>query len=372
MSISFDAATSPAVSSLNASSLTFSHTTGGSLSNGFLIVGVSYYAAVVSVSSITYNGVNLTKVLRNNDGTHAAACELWVLPGPSAGANNVVITMSGPVGAGNQIAAGSITLSGVTNSTTVDAQTSVPTIVTGAHTSHTNALSTVANNDWYVDVLCYDIVTPSLAVSNASQTSRTNSASGSASGDCAMSTMGPVTPAGSNTLGWTFASTSSATAHSILALSPSGGTTFTQTCTETLTLTDSLPRGTTKLLSETVTLADTFTKVLQRTFTETLTLTDTLSAFKTKIIILLETLTFSDGLVKMPQKVLSETLTLTDTLSRFVSLVFSETLSMVDTVNKRITRTFTETITLSDTVTAIKGVVGSTVARLRNLMGIGL
>jgi hypothetical protein len=372
VAIAFDAATSPAVSATNASSLTFSHTTGGSLSNGFLIVGVSYYKATVSVSTITYNGASLTKVLRNNDGTHAAAVELWVLPNPAAGANNVIITMTSTVGAGNDIAAGAITLSGVNQSTTVDASSSVPNIQIGTHTNAQQALTTVANNAWYVDVLTYAIASPGFTLVNAGQTQKTDSASGLAQGDCAMSVMGPVTPAGSNTLGFNFASTSTATAYSLLSLAPAGGTTFTQTLSETLTLTDSLSRGTTKLLSETVTLSDTLTKFIQRTLTETLTLTDTLSAFKTKIITLLETLTISDVLVKMPQKVLSETITLTDTLARFISLLFSETLSMVDTVNKRITRTFTETITLSDTVTAIKGVVGSVTARLRNLMGIGL
>jgi hypothetical protein len=103
MAISFDNATS-ARSSQNVASLTFSHTTGTGLLNSVILIGIGYYAGLsVSVSGITCAGNNLTKIRRDNDGSHAAATELWIGLAPTSGANNVVVTFTGSVGAGDDI-----------------------------------------------------------------------------------------------------------------------------------------------------------------------------------------------------------------------------------------------------------------------------
>ncbi len=100
----FDASSGGSVS---ATSLTYSHTV-GSLTDGYIVVGV--YAGNGSdrpVSSITYDGVNLSalKVARVNSWN----IELWGLANPSSDANNVVINVSGGA---TTIQAASISVSG--------------------------------------------------------------------------------------------------------------------------------------------------------------------------------------------------------------------------------------------------------------------
>ena len=79
-----------------ASSYTWSHTTSAS-SNAIMVVGVSWYTtAGRTISSVTYNGVNLSFI-----GTQSRFASqhisLYALASPSSGANNVVVTFSGNV-----------------------------------------------------------------------------------------------------------------------------------------------------------------------------------------------------------------------------------------------------------------------------------
>lgn len=226
--ISFDNATG-ATSSAGASSLTFAHTTGASLTDSVIVTGFTYYEPVVngvSASTVTYAGNGLTKIRRDNNGTAQATSECWVGLAPTSGSNNVVITLNKALTSPAVISAGAITLQGVNQSVTIDANTGGT--VTGTHTAHSNNITTVADNAWVVDVLGYAGVTPGFSA-DGSQVSRWTQTSGGGAGTAAASTLGPITPAGSTAVGWHFNSTGSATVHSLCSLAPSGGAGATAT-----------------------------------------------------------------------------------------------------------------------------------------------
>lgn len=133
--VTFDSASSATTGNAGSSSLTFSHTT-GSGSNRLLLVGVSIgntSLVAPTISSITYNGVNLTFVqgISGGSGTARPRTEVWRLVNPPAGAHNVVITTSG--GTARGLTAGAVTFSGV------DATTPLGTPVTNSANSATSA-----------------------------------------------------------------------------------------------------------------------------------------------------------------------------------------------------------------------------------------
>lgn len=133
-----------------------------------------------------------------------------------------------------------------------------------------------------------------------------------------------------------------------------GGTLYTLTLTESLTLTDSLIKKATKLCSETLTIADTFLKSLSRQFSETLILTDTVEKIKIYLKELTESVSLTDVFRGIANKVLQETISLTDSISKLQNKVISETITLADSIIKKIHKTFTETLTLTDVVKLLK------------------
>jgi hypothetical protein len=90
-SVSIDAVST---GTTTASSLTISHTTSGT--NRLMLVGVSIAkqsGGAPSVSSITYNGVNLSFVGSQANSDSLGRVEIWRLVAPATGANNVVVTL---------------------------------------------------------------------------------------------------------------------------------------------------------------------------------------------------------------------------------------------------------------------------------------
>lgn len=196
-----------------ATSLTFSHTT-GSLTNGMIIVGASYFDATRSVSTITYNGVALTKIRRDNNGVQNAATELWYLLAPASGANNVVITMDAAISGGSQLVGGAITLQGVIQNAP---EANTGSIALSTHTTHSDNITTVAANAWTVDAIGFTGGIPSF-VAGGSQTARVNE-QGASFNSIGMSTL-PVVSPGSTAVSYSFASTTLATAHSVASVAP--------------------------------------------------------------------------------------------------------------------------------------------------------
>ena len=85
-------ASSTGVVNNNTSSITLSHD-GGTGTNRMLVVQIAEQYSI-SVSSVTYNGVSLTKLGAQLDGGSSIQSEMWYLIAPATGVNNVVITFS--------------------------------------------------------------------------------------------------------------------------------------------------------------------------------------------------------------------------------------------------------------------------------------
>lgn len=229
MAIALDLATTGQAADA-ASSLTFSHTVGAGLSNSILIICIGYYCspASISASTVTYNGVSCTLALRQNNGVNAATVEIWRLVAPTAGANNVVITMSASVNTSNILAATAISLSGVDQTTPLDGVSPVGTTVTGTHGSHSDSITPTSNNAWLVDGQSAAGGGGSLAQNGAQTLAGSVKVNGAGSEAFGASYRGPISPAASTAMSWTWTSAGTASAHAVIALRPAttGGKIF--------------------------------------------------------------------------------------------------------------------------------------------------
>lgn len=101
--IQFDAHSESAVGS-GVSTRSWTHTVGAGLVNGCLVVGTAARGTTAGnlvVSSVTYNGVNLTKqredITGDTGGGEYAGTSLWTLVNPPSGANTVLVTWAGSI-----------------------------------------------------------------------------------------------------------------------------------------------------------------------------------------------------------------------------------------------------------------------------------
>jgi len=129
----------------NTATLTFAHTTAGA--NTLLVVGVSFNLtnnAAATVSSITYNGVALTLIGTQNDASNTRRIEMWQLISPTAGANNVVVTISGLTATGTSFGV----VAGATTFDNVDQNAPLGTFASASDNTgtSTNPNVTVASN----------------------------------------------------------------------------------------------------------------------------------------------------------------------------------------------------------------------------------
>jgi hypothetical protein len=202
MAIVFDA-TSNSTEQASASSVSWSHTCTGS--NLVLVVGISSRDITLgnrTVSSVTYNGVTLTKA-RSDDNALTARTEMWYLINPSTGSNTVTVTMGGVC---TGFICGAVSLTGVKQSGQPDASNgfeSVPNVTTA-----TCNVTTVADNSWIVDIFRTTIAATGCSA-GGSQTQRWF-VSGALL-QAGMSTQGPKTPAGSTTDSWSWTTSAPAT-----------------------------------------------------------------------------------------------------------------------------------------------------------------
>lgn len=177
MAVAFDAVGPSSAGTTGSSPLSWTHTAGAG-SNMAVIVGVSQMDGALSLGSVTatYGGTAMTFLgaRASNDST-AGAAWMFGLVSPPTGAQTVVVT-----GSGDQFIGGSISFTGV------DQTTPFATAVTGAgdDTGGTNkptaTVSSAANN-MVVDILVYG-----QGINGATGTQRwldnvnTNSAAGNA------------------------------------------------------------------------------------------------------------------------------------------------------------------------------------------------
>lgn len=206
MAIAFDQATSSATLG-GASSITYSATV-ASGSNRVLIVTAGHYDRTRSVSSITFNGVNLSLYLRYENGVNGVTQEIWYLVAPDVTTANVVVTMDATV-APTDLNSAAASFTGVDQTTPIHA-THAKSIATGTHTTHSDSLTTSTNNSYAVD--CFEGT--GSAYSPTADAPTTQATVSNAIGIGYKS----VPTAGSTTMSWSFSSFSSATNHIIVEL----------------------------------------------------------------------------------------------------------------------------------------------------------
>ena len=126
-SIAVDAATS--TTAISGSSVTIPHTVSGS--NRLLLVGVSSGCSTGNtrrtVTSVTWNGTQLTQVGAVDQSTtpYRARVEVWAMPAPQAGGPyNVVVNLDGALGTNYNVVVGVMSFTGVDQTTPYASQTS--------------------------------------------------------------------------------------------------------------------------------------------------------------------------------------------------------------------------------------------------------
>lgn len=135
MAVVLDTATS--TFQLGNSDITLSHTCTGS--DLLLLVGIAHSAGDLSdVSGVTYNSVPMTRLssINNSDSSANIRSTIYYLVAPSVGANNIVVSISGPPCAMNVIGA---------SFTGVDQSTPLGTAATSTTNNSTTPSVTVSS-----------------------------------------------------------------------------------------------------------------------------------------------------------------------------------------------------------------------------------
>lgn len=189
--IAFDAASNSAYQAA-ASSYSWSHTCTGS--NRYLVVGIAMLSLAQTVTSITYNSVPLTLLGIQASITGAARVELWGLVAPSTGSNTIAVTLSGAIASAGCAAS----YTGVHQTSPTEAFNSAQATNVGAADATVN-VTTVADNDWCVDIVATDDTAITVGTGNTSRNNVTGIGGSGAMGD----TNSAKTPAGSVTMSWT-------------------------------------------------------------------------------------------------------------------------------------------------------------------------
>lgn len=210
MAIAYDNASGGATTG-SAASLTYSFTA-GTLTDGCLFVGVGYYQRTKSISTVTYGGVSMTLYLRYEDGTRGATTEIWRLLNPAAGTANVVITPS----ASMEMTSGAVTLSGVDQTTPIEANNGGK-VTFGTHTTHTTNVTTATADAWLLEIFLKDVAT---ATPTSGQTSRTENSGSGPAYTSFMATRGPIATPASEAANWSFGSVGSATNSIVVSVKP--------------------------------------------------------------------------------------------------------------------------------------------------------
>lgn len=309
-SIAYDLTSSSATSS--GTSLTFSHTTSGS--NRVLILG----SILIDTKNgdPTYGGVSMTQKVLEGSNRNVYVHSLIA---PASGANNVVIAMNGGA---NTIIGIATSFSGADQTTPIDGTGSGND---SGVTSLSCNVTTSQNSTFLFDILWTFASGGAITITpNAGQTQRKVQFDG-VQEQGTVSTK-PVAVAGATTMGSSWSGTRNCQIATVGVRQ--GATAYTQTLSDTMTLTDSI------------------LKTTGRKLVETLTLTDTLTSIRLKFSTLAESLSLSDSLVRTAGKVLSETVTLSSSLVKTLGAVFSETITLTDTTIRSFGKVLTESLSL--------------------------
>lgn len=166
--------------------LTFSHTCTGS--DRILFVGIDTAGGPDVVTSVTYNGVALTRInTQQTAGTGNRRSYLYYLPAPTTGTNNIVITVSSSITIrGTSASYINALQSGIPDSSTTNSGSPVSSITTSS--------TTVADNSWVVSVITNTQGVPTAGAGLTIRSTETSTGIGDSNG--------PKTPAGSYSITW--------------------------------------------------------------------------------------------------------------------------------------------------------------------------
>lgn len=153
----------------------------------------------------------------------------------------------------------------------------------------------------------------------------------------------------STSTAWTQTLTESATISNVLLKSS------IRTELESFTITAALNKSLIRQLAESVPVADSVIKASIRLLSETATVTANL--IKSPIRLLTESVTLSNVLTAflVKSKTLTESLSATDTLVRVAVRLLAETATFTDSVIRQTVRILTQSISISDVLTAVRG-----------------
>lgn len=209
MAIVFDAGSNSGVKASVSAPYTFTHTA-GVLTNGLIGIVVLARGGAISnsdlnLSAVSYNSVAATKAVEVNTAdspsSNTLVVSIWYLVAPASGANTVSVTHTGSV---TTSVAYAITLAGVDQANPLDATASNHAL--GVTTSVSNNITTVADNAWIIDGIYQKIGTA--LTRGANQTLIAAETFPNGGGDTAdTSYKGPVTPAGSTAMAWSWSGT---------------------------------------------------------------------------------------------------------------------------------------------------------------------
>ena len=167
-----------------------------------------------TVASVTYAGTSMTLV-RETVNAGANLVSVWELVAPATGANTILVTVNN---AFTSAEGSAISFTGVDQTTPTEADNGSTADAAGAVST---AVTTLTDNAWGVD-FCTKEASSNGMVVDTGQTSRVDIDASTL--DYGISTEGPVTPAGSVTMGWNDDGSifNFDWAHVIVAIKPSG------------------------------------------------------------------------------------------------------------------------------------------------------
>lgn len=146
MAIAYDSAASDA-----AGNLSWSHTCSGE--QRLLLIGIqTRNTTPVTATSVTYNGVALTKISRKAYTAGDITCELWYLVAPATGANTAAVTFDTVP---TRASAGSISLTGVDQTSPIDAWNETE----GDNNNPSVSVVTTVADAWLVDSVSSRVAT---------------------------------------------------------------------------------------------------------------------------------------------------------------------------------------------------------------------
>lgn len=346
-------------------SVTATNLTVGAGSNRALVVQFAFSLHSPTSLAVTWDfggsAQPCASIVAANGAATVARAELWGLVNPVSGAKSLKAAWTGA----SDVCMNGVSWTGVNQTggvTTFPHSTSNTGSSSGGPNTQATVTVTSAVGNAVMDASCGD--TGNYNSSNQTSTYIDNTPANMGGAGSRAAGAATVTLSWNETTGATNKWVSVGT--DILAAA--SGSAFTQTLTESVTLSDVLANRTGKVFAESVTWSDvlTTTKVFLRTLTEVFTFSDTLTRSTGKVLsdawtlsdvlgrfvgkTLSDLWTPSDTLVKQTQKPLTESVTLSDVLStvKVFLRTLTESLTWSDTLARRTSKTLTETATLSD------------------------